>query len=71
MANAKAKSKPQPKTARATKAELSQAVLSPVSKVLDTTSPTLQQGHIYHKCMIAYSGKVGAFTHEQKQWQLG
>ena len=61
MANAGAKRK-----ARAAKAELSQAVLSPMSKVPDTTSPTWQQRHICDKCMTAYPGKAGAFTDEQK-----
>ena len=54
------------RTPRATKAKLSQAVLSPVSKVPDTTSPAWQQRHIYHKCMTAYPGKAGAFTDEQQ-----
>ena len=61
MAKADAKTNP-----RLTKAKATQAVLSPVSKVPDTTSPTWQQRHVYNKCMAACSEKAGAFTYEQR-----
>ena len=62
MAKAGAKTKP-----RLAKAEVKQAVLSPASKVFETTPATWQQRHIYHKCMTAYPGKAGALTEEQQQ----
>ena len=60
VAKAKAKSKPQPKKARATKAELSQAVLSPVSKVPDTTSNMTTKTHTrqVHDCLSREGGCI-------------
>ena len=61
MAKAGAKEKP-----RQTKAQASQAVLSPVSKVRGTTSPTWQHRHLYKERMAAYPGKAGVSTEEQQ-----